>query len=279
MKTPHPWRRHAGHLATPTLALAAAVLLGEAAVWTAVVSGVAPLWLGSIAATVLAYVAFTPVHDASHGSVGGSPRRAWIDAAVGHTLSLPLLAPYPVFRALHLRHHGATNHPERDPDAWVAGRTALGTAARCMTIVPHYYAVFFREVRRPGAAMRRIAPRSLVTFAAHLLLVGLVGSLAGWGLALGLWVGPALLASGALAFLFDWVPHHPHTARKRGQETRLIDIPALTVPMLGQNHHLVHHLYPRVPFYRYAALLEEIRGEVAHAPVVRWPVRLRRSRA
>ena len=69
------------------------------------------------------------------------------------------------------------------------------------------------------------------------------------------------------------------TKRKRGQETRLIDIPALTVPMLGQNHHLVHHLYPRVPFYRYAALLEEIRGEVAHAPVVRWPVRLRRSRA
>ncbi|MFM8265706.1 MAG: fatty acid desaturase [Acidimicrobiia bacterium] len=29
--------------------------------------------------------------------------------------------------------------------------------------------------------------------------------------------------------------------------------------MLGQDHHLIHHLYPRVPFYRYRALYHEIR--------------------
>ena len=277
MRQPHPWRRHVGHLATPTLLLAGCVLLGEAGLWAAVLVGAVPAWLGAIVATLLAYVAFTPVHDASHGAVGGSPRRAWVDAAVGHTLSLLLLAPYPVFRALHLRHHGATNHPERDPDVWVAGRTAVGTLARCMTIMPHYYAVFFREVRRPGAAMRRIAPRSMATLGVHLLLLGLAGWTLGWSVVLILWVGPALAASGLLALLFDWAPHHPHTSRKRGYDTRLIDIPALTVPMLGQNFHLVHHLYPRVPFYRYAALLNEIRGEVADAPAVRWGTRKARA--
>lgn len=269
-RPPHPWRAHVGQLAWPTLLLAGVVLLGEGAVWAATLWGGLPLWAGGLLATLLAYVAFTPLHDASHGAVGGSPRRARLDQAVGHAMSLPLLAPYAVFRAIHLRHHGATNHPERDPDMWVAGRTAVGTAARCLTISAHYYVVFFREVRRPASAMRRIAREAVLTLALQLALVALAAWAVGGAVVLALWVIPGVLASGLLAFLFDWLPHHPHATRKRGHDTRLLDIPALTVPLLSQNYHLVHHLYPRVPFYRYGALLAEIRAEVADAPTVRW---------
>jgi fatty acid desaturase len=28
--------------------------------------------------------------------------------------------------------------------------------------------------------------------------------------------------------------------------------------LLGQDHHLIHHLYPRVPFYNYRKLYKEI---------------------
>jgi fatty acid desaturase len=28
--------------------------------------------------------------------------------------------------------------------------------------------------------------------------------------------------------------------------------------LLGQDHHLIHHLYPRVPFYNYRKLFREI---------------------
>ena len=32
--------------------------------------------------------------------------------------------------------------------------------------------------------------------------------------------------------------------------------------MLGQNYHLVHHLWPRVPFYRYGRVFYESREEL-----------------
>jgi len=268
MSRKHPWRRHAGHLAIPTVLLAGAVVLGELAIWALVLGGHLSLVAGGLLATLVAYVAFTPMHDASHGAVGGSPRRSWLDALVGHAMGLPLLAPYAVFRTIHLRHHGATNHPERDPDYWVHGKTAVETAARCATIAGHYYWVAFRELARPRSAMRRAAVPALTGLAVQLLLLaGLVW--AGLGAeAIALWVLPGVVASGMLAFLFDWLPHHPHSVRGRGVDTRLILLPGVAVPMLNQHLHLVHHLYPRVPFYRYGDLFQEIRDEVADAPVL-----------
>lgn len=275
MAKSHPWRRHAGHLAWPTLLLAGGVLLGEAAVWAACLSGVVPLWAGAILATVLGYVAFTPMHDASHGAIAGSKKREWLDKVVGYSMGFLLLAPYPVFRSIHLKHHGATNDPERDPDYWVAGSNPVSTAARCMTIVGHYYVVFFQRVLKNDPAMKKaLVPGVLGLAATAAVMVALVAS----GLALpllALWVVPAILASGLLAFLFDYVPHHPHDTQGRHVDTRVILIPGLSIPMLAQNYHLVHHLYPRVPFYRYAALYREIEDELVErgAPVVEWPKR------
>lgn len=271
MSRTHPWRRHAGALALPTLALAAAVLAGELALWASVLAGLLPLWAGALVATLLAYVAFTPMHDASHGAVGGRPRHAWADTVVGHSMGVLLLAPFALFRTIHLRHHGATNHPERDPDYWVNGQTALGTAARCLTIAGHYYWVAICELRRPRSGMRRALRPALLGLGAQLVLAA---ALVAGGLGaelLALWIGPAVLASGLLAFLFDWLPHHPHSVRGRGADTRLILVPGLALPLLNQHLHLVHHLYPRVPFYRYGALFSEIQPELAQAPVLRWP--------
>ena len=79
MARSHPWRRHVGRLAWPTLLLAGAVVVGEAALWWAVIAGGLSLWWAFLLATLLAYVAFTPLHDASHGAIGGSRKRAWVD--------------------------------------------------------------------------------------------------------------------------------------------------------------------------------------------------------
>ena len=81
---------------------------------------------------------------------------------------------------------------------------------------------------------------------------------AGWGLELLLFVLiPARLGIAALAFGFDYLPHRPHTTPARVdrfQATAVRPSPWLTPLMLGQNFHLVHHLYPAVPFYRYGAV-------------------------
>ena len=39
--------------------------------------------------------------------------------------------------------------------------------------------------------------------------------------------------------------------------------PGLTTLLLGQNYHLIHHLYPAVPFFRYGACFREIRADLA----------------
>ena len=72
------------------------------------------------------------------------------------------------------------------------------------------------------------------------------------------WLLPAWFATALLGLLFDWLPHRPHDTRGRYLDTRAIDAP-LGVPMLGQHLHLVHHLYPRVPFYRYRRVFDALR--------------------
>ena len=71
-----------------------------------------------------------------------------------------------------------------------------------------------------------------------------------------LFVIPTRIAVFFLAFAFDFLPHYPHEANAKeapyqatvnrvGQEWWLTPV------LLSQNYHLVHHLYPTLPFYRY----------------------------
>lgn len=257
------WRAHVGELAWPTLALFGAVVIGEGLVWWGVLSGRMPIWLGSVAATLLAYASFTVLHEASHGNVHGArPELRWVGELAGWLSGLPLLAPHPMFRAIHLRHHSHTNDPERDPDFWVHSTRPLGVLARCATLLGAYeWSFFFGEVSRSRGAqsVRRQAALGVVALGA--LIVVLVALGLGRE-ALLLWIFPGLAAATLLAFAFDWVPHHPHSVQGRFRDTRILLVPGLTLPMLWQNYHLVHHLYPRVPFYRYAACFREIRPEL-----------------
>ncbi|MCA9616887.1 MAG: fatty acid desaturase [Myxococcales bacterium] len=264
------WRAHAGHVAWPTIALAAFVVAGHVGSWWVSLHALAPTWAVVGAATLLAYLAFTVMHEAAHGNVHGS-RAPWrlLNELSGWTSGALLVAPFPAFRVLHLLHHSHTNHPAKDPDYWVAGR-GLGVALRCFTILPHYYGGFlFGTPSKTQAASRARVKviTTMVFFAA--LAAGL--SLAGFGRqVLFVWMLPAWLASGLLAFLFDWLPHHPHDVQERFRDTRAIAVPGLGLPTLGQNLHLVHHLYPRVPFYRYHRVFAELRTELEAkgAPIV-----------
>ena len=260
MKT--AWRAHIGDVAVPTILLAFAVFSGTFAVWAAALSDALPLWAAGAIQTVLAYLAFTPVHEAVHGNIGGSAKRGWIDEAVGWACGMLLIAPYPAFKTLHLRHHSNTNDPENDPDYWVAGGNPLSVVLRCLTILPHYHLWVLGQRGGQSPALRRVRRVAGVGLVV-LIAVMAAFTAAGFGAeVLALWVVPALLATGLLAFAFDWAPHHPHDSRGRFVDTRVILAPGLTLLMVGQNYHLIHHLWPRVPFYRYGVLFREIRAEL-----------------
>ncbi len=76
-----------------------------------------------------------------------------------------------------------------------------------------------------------------------------------WQLAV-VYLIPARVAMFSLAWWFDWLPHHgldETQSENRYRATRnRVGMEWLFTPlMLSQNYHLVHHLHPSIPFYRY----------------------------
>ena len=58
-----------------------------------------------------------------------------------------------------------------------------------------------------------------------------------------------------LAIAFDFLPQYPHQAKAEEQPyqstSNRVGMEWIMTPLLiFQNYHLVHHLYPKVPFYR-----------------------------
>ncbi|MEO1368405.1 MAG: fatty acid desaturase, partial [Acidobacteriota bacterium] len=239
-------------------------------------AGVAALaWTGALGLgaafglqVVLAYLSFTPLHEASHGNIAGRAKGLkGVERLVGWLAGVPLLAPYPAFRKLHLDHHGHTNDHEHDPDFWVAGGSRGAVLLRCLTILPHYYwRIVLGAVRSPSS--RDTA--SILALLAYATLAASFAAAGRGGWVLAVWVGPALLSAAVLAFAFDWLPHHPHSERGRYRNSRILLFPGLEVLLASQNLHLIHHLYPRIPFYRYAPFFREVRStlEAKGAPIV-----------
>lgn len=257
------WKDFAGQLAWPTALLGLGSAAGLATGAALAVAEVIPLGLAAALSTLCCYLAFTPAHEAAHGNISGRHAHLrWLDEGIGWISALVLFAPFSAFRVLHLTHHSHTNNPERDPDFWVAGKGPLQTALRCLTIVPHYYADFLLGPTSKTAAAKKARPSTVGVLAT--LGFGLGAAVAaGYGPELlTLWVGPAMLASGLLAFAFDWLPHQPHDVQGRFRDTRVVLFPGLETLLLGQNYHLIHHLYPRVPFYNYRDCFEATRDEL-----------------
>lgn len=265
-----PWRTARG-VAAPTLVLAAAVLVGFSGTVALSVRGLLPLGLAVPAQIVWAYLAFTPAHEASHGNVAGANARLRrVEDAVGWIMFAILALPYSMFRYLHLRHHSHTNDPEQDPDYRASGTSALSIVFGSFTVQWGYARALRAQLLRGSAGARAAMPGVWAYTVLSLSFVGVAIWLGFWKWLLDLWILPAAVAQGLLALVFDWLPHHPHASRERYRDTRVILFPGLETALLGQNLHLVHHLYPRLPFYLYSRCFSQVRPllEAKGAPIV-----------
>lgn len=247
----------AGALGNPTVALLAGGLAVLVVGTTAYVTGWVP-WPVVVALHAVAiYVIFTPLHEAVHGVAHRSKRA---NAVIGRIAGWALGVSFPFFRAVHLEHHSHTNDPARDPDFVVARRPRALVALWCMAIEASYRRHFFG--RRLWRDRRDLVEALAFEGVVVALLVASIAQ--GWWRPLVVcWFAPAFLALVSLAFLFDFLPHYPFDTRARYFDTRIYPGRILNVLLLGQNHHLIHHLWTTIPWWRYQRVFHEIRDDLA----------------
>lgn len=235
----------AGTLANPTFVLLVAAYGALAAGTWGYLAGGWPGWATILLNALAIYVVFTPLHESMHGI---AHRSRWMNAAIGRLAGLPLTIPLPLFRAVHYEHHSHTNDPGRDPDLIVAHRPRALLPLWCLGIPLSYRIAFYgRRLWRTRGQLLEVTAGEVAMPA--LLLVALRG---GWLAPLAIvWLVPAALAVLVLAFAFDFLPHHPYDTEVRYFDTRITPGAVLNVVLLGQNHHLIHHLWTTIPWHRY----------------------------
>jgi fatty acid desaturase len=251
-RTPHPGVPRP-QVAWPTVGLTVVLLVVFGATAWAALTGRASAWVTIPIHAVVCFGMFTVLHDATHRGAG---RVKVVNEVLGR-VAIPFVALYasfPLFRYIHLEHHKHVNEdPSTDPDAWVIEGPTWQLPLRWAVVDGRYAWFWFRDVRsRPRA---EVLESVAVMIATVTLLVGLAltGHLGAFALVL---LIPQRIALVFLAWWFDWLPHHGLEATNRDdrfQTTRnIVGAEKLLTPlMFSQNYHLVHHLHPIVPFYRY----------------------------
>lgn len=273
--------QYMGVVAWPTIALGLVLGVSYIATVAMVLAGVLSLLPAVPLVAVITYLSYTVLHESVHGSIGGNRQSLrWVNKALGYMAAWILMIPLTAHRHEHMAHHRHTNDDVEDPDFHVGEmRDSLPAAVRAtvQAIVSQFS--YYSKNRWAKAPPKQnlylclevaaaLIPRLLV-LAAGFWVEGLVLFLLAW-----------LIGATVLLYLFAYIVHRPHEEVGRYIDTstvlfsRPMHLP-LTWLWMFQNYHSIHHLFPRVPFYSYAKLYEEIEHVMVAkgAPVYRITLR------
>lgn len=266
-------RSRMGEFAWPTVLLGLAAVSGYVATVWMTVAGLIPLWGAFLLATLCVYAVYTVLHDAVHGSINGKMKSLqWLNDLLGYAAGQVMGISFLAHRKSHLAHHRHTNEPGKDPDLQFADGGLWDLIAGALKAVPVQYSYFFQIVwtnAKPKERAIVITELALIVCSrAALVIAGF------WMPAIVIFVLAAVAGLLLLVVLFAWSVHYPHNQTGRYHDTTIIQLPRWletpgTLAWLYQNYHAVHHLFPRVPFYRYRDLYREIKPamEANGAPI------------
>ena len=183
----------------------------------------------------------TVIHDACHNAA--HPSRFW-NAVMGHGAAILLGFSFPVFTRVHLQHHAHVNDPKLDPDHIVS------TFGPLWLIAPRffYHEVFFfrhRLWRRWELLEWGLARGLFLAIVFSAVKLGFLPFI------FNCWFAPALMVGVTLGLFFDYLPHRPFLSRSRWHNARVYPSRLMNWLIMGQNYHLVHHLWPSIPWFEY----------------------------
>ena len=260
-------------LSVPTagvLILAYALFAVSSWAW---IAGAAPAVLTMPLSGVAIFIGFTPLHDATHRSVSRIP---WLNDLLG---SMGALLLFPgittrIYRYLHLAHHRYTGEAARDPDEFFCSAPAWFRPVTWAFLDLWWVAWYFRHWReRPRS--ERIEFSLGIGFYVAVIAAGLLSSLAFEFTVL--WLVPQRIAFLILIYLFAYIQHPEGVEQRRSPIRATVMIKGglwRRILMLGQSQHLMHHMFPSVPFYRYYRAWDASQALLSDEPVEwRWLLR------
>lgn len=230
-------------------------------------SGLISLSIAMVANTVALYSMYSVTHDAIHEIAS---RNRLINGLMGRVCAFHEGMTYPIFKISHMMHHRYTNNPVMDPDYVIGRKPRLLLPIWVVVRLLHDNGYMIRTKLWRGKG-KRLAEH-LLTVAAQIIFFLMLAGLFGFIDALFLWVIPIAIAGASVEILVAWLVHYPHESQHKFGHTRLIRSPVLQVLMFNHNLHVVHHLWPRTPWYEYAQRVDEAErlltshaeGSVAH---------------
>lgn len=239
-------------LALPTIGIFLASLTAFVTCTVGYINGWSPWWVTIPVNAAVTFVMFTVVHDASHYSISSM---RWVNGLMGRLAWLfvgPVVA-FPSFGYIHIQHHRHSNDDDQDPDTFASHGKWWQLPLR-WSLVEYFYLRYYL----PRARSRPVLEVGETMVMMALSLTGLVVAIVTgnfWILAV-VFLIPQRIGLTILAWWFDWLPHHgledtQRTNRYRATRNRVGAEWLFTPVLLSQNYHLVHHLHPSVPFYRY----------------------------
>ena len=256
-------RTHIGHVAWPTVVMVVVVLTGFLTNLALFAIGVLPAWVALLLLAALTYMSYTPLHEAAHGNIHGKQDNLeWLNKLCGFLVAPLIAVPYASHRLEHFTHHRYTNQPDKDPD-YMISEIGNGVLSSFLVVLKFFWTqnTFFIKHGWSAASIKE-----RVTFCLEVLVSF------GWRIAFVLLVDQpgdvtVLLVGYVLggfftAYWFAYRPHIPYQEQQRYRTTSSLIMPTWMKPLewfwFGQNLHSVHHLFPRVPFYKYHAVHREI---------------------
>ena len=267
-------RKLSGGFGWPTVLLAFGLLTVQAGVIVLWTRGLMPIAAGFVINSFVTYAWYTVHHDATHKAISGrNPRWRGIEATCGLVAGVALQLEFSSYARNHLRHHAHTN-TSADPDLMVKGpmwqlpiKWAVGNIFMFVGAMPGGQKLTERIVAKLGVPIpaaeteRDKSDRARLLWLVRIELVVLLATIPfGWFWpAFLLWWLPSRVGVLYLSILFQWLPHFPFDRTDRFGATRINRFPGSTWVLLQQDRHLIHHLYPQIPWYRYRAAFRELR--------------------
>lgn len=274
-------RRYMGFVAWPTVILGLVLGVSYAATVAMVLTGLVSLWLAVPLMALITYLSYTVLHESVHGSITGNHRSLrWLNQALGYMAAWIVMIPLSAHRHEHIAHHRYANDEANDPDFHVSNmRSSPLAAVRAAVKGCARQFSYYSENRWAKAPARQNLYLCLEVAAAVIPRLAVLAA-GFWVEALMMFVLAWLIGAIVLLYLFAYVVHRPHQRVGRYVDTSTILLPGplqtlLTWLWMYQNYHSIHHLFPRVPFYKYAKLYEDIEEIMLakRAPVYRITLR------